>query len=48
MELSGQSYIEVLQMPVKRMYDYLKWKTELEESRQKEIHDKTKIQKGKK
>ena len=48
MELSGQSYIEVLQMPVKRMYDYLKWKTELEESRQKEIHDKTKIQKGNK
>jgi len=47
MELSGQSYIEVVQMPVKKMYDYLKWKTELEDSRQKEIHEKTKSLKGK-
>lgn len=48
MELSNQSYIDVVQMPVKKMYDYLKWKTDLEESRQKQIRDKTKTPKGKK
>jgi hypothetical protein len=47
MELSGQSYNDVVLMPVKRMYDYLKWKTEVEEARQKQIHDKTKTTKGK-
>jgi hypothetical protein len=49
MELSHQSYEAVMAMPVKKMYDYLKWKSELEETRHKEIHEKTKsIFKGKK
>lgn len=49
MELSKQSYDEIMKMPVKKMYDYLKWKTDLEDTKQKEIHEKTKsILKGKK
>lgn len=41
MELSGQSYPEVVNMPVKRFYDYLKWKTDLEDEKQKMIREKT-------
>ena len=44
MEMSNQSYIEVIAMPVKRFYDYLKWKTDLEEEKKKmmeeEVHKK--------
>ncbi len=47
MELSRQSYIEVVQMPVQRFYDYLKWKTDLEEEKQKRIEEETKKQSGK-
>jgi hypothetical protein len=39
MEMSHQSYIEVVAMPVKRFYDYLKWKAKLEEERQKKIEE---------
>jgi len=39
MEMSHQSYTEVVMMPVKRFYDYLKWKTKLEEERQKKIEE---------
>lgn len=39
MEMSHQSYIEVVAMPVKRFYDYLKWKSKLEEERQKRIEE---------
>lgn len=47
MELSKQSYVEVCQMPVNRLYDYLKWKTQLEEEKQKRIEEETKKQSGK-
>lgn len=39
MELSKQSYVDTVNMPVKKLYDYLKWKTELEESKQKEMEE---------
>lgn len=39
MELSGQSYIEVMQMPVQRFYNYLKWKVDLEEEKKKTISE---------
>jgi hypothetical protein len=42
MEMSGQSYIEVMAMPVKRFSDYLKWKSRLEEERQKKIEEENK------
>lgn len=35
MEMSKQSYNEVVSMPVKKFYDYLKWKTDLEEDKRK-------------
>lgn len=35
MEMSRQSYNDVVNMPVKRFYNYLKWKTDLEEEKQK-------------
>jgi len=41
MELSRQSYIEVMAMPVKKFYDYLKWKAELEEEKQKQIEEES-------
>lgn len=37
MEMSKQSYNEVTTMPVKKFYDYLKWKSELEDEKQKMI-----------
>jgi hypothetical protein len=35
MEMSKQSYDQVIQMPVKRFYSYLKWKSDLEEEKKK-------------
>ena len=35
MEMSKQSYKDVMTMPVKRFYNYLKWKNDLEEEKQK-------------
>jgi len=35
MELMSSPYIDVMFMPVKRFYDLLKWKTNLEEERRK-------------
>lgn len=35
--MSKQSYQEVTAMPIKKFYDYLKWKTDLEEEKQKMI-----------
>ena len=35
MELSKQSYHNVMNMPVKKMYDYLKWKEDYEEEKAK-------------
>ena len=39
MELSKQSYQETVMMPVKKFQDYLKWKSELEESKQKQMQE---------
>lgn len=39
MELSGQSYPDTVGMPVKKFYDYLKWKTDLEEEKNKLIKE---------
>ena len=35
MEMSKQSYIETVSMPVKKFYDYLSWKIRLEEEKKK-------------
>ena len=37
MEMSKQSYPETMAMPVNRFYNYLKWKTDLEEEKRKMI-----------
>jgi len=39
MEMSKQGYTETVSMPVKRLRDYLKWKTELEEAKSKAIDE---------
>jgi len=39
MELSKQSYYETMKMPVKRFYDYLKWKSDLEDEKNKLIKE---------
>ena len=39
MELSQQSYIEITLMPVKRFYDYLKWKSSLEIEKEKMLEE---------
>ncbi len=40
MELSGQSYNEIMAMPVKKLFDYLKWKNNLEDSKRKILEEK--------
>jgi len=48
MELSKQSYIDVANMPYKRLEDYLKWKAELEDEKQKKFAEESgKIKLGK-
>lgn len=42
MEMSKQSYTDVILMPQKRFQDYLKWKTKLEEEKQKRFDEETK------
>lgn len=37
MEMSKQSYIDTMMMPVKKFQNYLKWKNDLEEEKQKMI-----------
>jgi hypothetical protein len=39
MEMSHQSYPHVVSMPVQRFYNYLKWKSKLEEERRKAIEE---------
>lgn len=39
MELSDQSYIEIIQMPFQRFLDYLKWKSDLENEKQKKYEE---------
>ena len=40
MEMSRQSYQDVVMMPVKKMFDYLKWKSSLEDSKRKILQEK--------
>jgi len=42
MEMSGQSYTDTILMPVKRFIDYLKWKSQLEEEKQKRFEEESK------
>jgi hypothetical protein len=37
MEMSKQSYTEIIEMPVKRFYSYLKWKSDLEDEKKKMV-----------
>jgi len=41
MEWSKQSYVEVCNMPIQRLYDYLKWKTDLEEKKKQLLEEQT-------
>jgi len=41
MEMSKQSYSDTMLMPVKRFQDYLKWKTDLEDEKQKMLLEGT-------
>jgi len=41
MEMSGQSYIDTMAMPVKKFQNYLKWKAEIEEEKGKLIQEET-------
>lgn len=47
MELSKQNYDAVMVMPVKRMYDYIKWKADLEDEKAKLIEESQLKAKGK-
>ena len=42
MELSGQTYDSITVMPIQKLYEYLKWKSDLEEEKQKIIKERTK------
>jgi len=37
MEMSKQSYNDIIEMPVQRFYAYLKWKSDLEEEKKKMV-----------
>jgi hypothetical protein len=37
MELSGQSYPDTLNMPIRRFQTYLKWKIKLDEDKKKAL-----------
>jgi hypothetical protein len=37
--MGKQTYIDIMSMPVKRLYNYLKWKTDLEDEKQKLIEE---------
>jgi hypothetical protein len=37
MEMAKQSYPDTVDMPVKRFQNYLKWKSDLEEDKQKAL-----------
>ena len=41
-EMSKQSYMDIICMPVTRFYNYLKWKSDLEEEKQKMLLEETK------
>jgi hypothetical protein len=37
MEMSTQSYTAIVEMPVKRFYSYLKWKSDLEDEKKRMV-----------
>ncbi len=39
MEMGKQTYPDVVDMPIKRFYNYLKWKSNLEDDKKKMIDD---------
>jgi len=39
MEMGKQPYLHVIQMPVQRLKNYLKWKSKLEEEKRKMLED---------
>ena len=39
MEMTKQSYIDIMSMPIKRFNDFIKWKAKLEEDKQKAMDD---------
>ena len=41
-ELTGESYLSVMAMPVNRFYNLIKWKSELEKDKQKLMDEKFK------
>ena len=41
MEWAKQSYNDTMKMPVKKMQDYLSWKTKLEEEKQKLLEEQS-------
>ena len=41
-EMGKQSYMDIIFMPVTRFYNYLKWKSNLEEEKQKMLLEETK------
>ena len=43
MELSKQGYDSVAEMPIKAMYDYIKWKADLEEQKAKLVQESTNL-----
>jgi len=43
MEMSKQSYNEIMLMPVKRFSNYMRWKTNLEDEKQKMILEEVNI-----
>jgi len=40
--MSGMSYSEIAAMPLKRFFDYLKWKTDLEDEKRKLVREESK------
>ncbi len=42
MEMSKQGYQDVVAMPIKRFYNYLKWKSDLEDDKKKMIEEQIK------
>lgn len=42
MDLTGQKYLDIMHMPIKFFLDFIKWKIQIEEEKQKKIDDLTK------
>jgi len=42
MEYSKQGYLDTLEMPIQRFYNYIKWKVKLEETKNKLMEEQVK------